>query len=67
MNPEPGEIWTTSKGRTVEILARDTVTGDSEEGYYQEIDAIAYKFLGGTMIHLRAVSTLTNWTKAEFQ
>ena len=49
-DPQPGEFWTTSKGRTVEILARDVVEhhGDWTDA---EIDTVAYEFLGGKMIH----------------
>lgn len=65
-DPQPGEFWSTSKGRTVEILARDNVEhhGDWTDA---EIDTVAYQFLGGSMIHLRAVISLKNWTKAEFE
>lgn len=65
-DPQPGEFWATSKGRTVEILARDEVEDDS--GWeYDKVDTIAYQFLGGSMIHLRAVNSLKNWTKVEFE
>ena len=70
-DPQPGEFWSTSKGRTVEILARDEVehhdpyaVGDWADAV---IDTVAYQFLGGSMIHLRAVSSLTDWTKVEFE
>lgn len=65
-DPQPGQFWTTSKGRTVEILARDAVEdhGDWRE---QEIDTVAYKFLGGSMIHLRAVSSLSGWAQVGFE
>jgi hypothetical protein len=70
-DPLPREFWSTSKGRTVEILARDTVVGRDPRAPWDvdldEIDTVAYKFLGGTMIHLRAVSTLINWTKVDFE
>lgn len=65
-DPQPGEFWTTSKGRAVEILARDEVEhhGDWTDAV---IDTVAYQFLGGSMIHLRAVFSLKNWTKVEFE
>lgn len=65
-DPQPGEFWSTSKGRTVEILARDEV---EESGMWDDakVDVVAYKFLGGTMIHLRCVGTLVNWQKAVFE
>lgn len=65
-DPQPGEMWSTGQGRTVEIVARDVVD-DREDWRDSEVDAIAYRFLGGSMIHLRAVSSLTNWTKASFE
>lgn len=67
-DPQPGEFWATSKGRTVEILARDEVCG--RQGAWDdpaEVDTVAYQFLGGSMIHLRSVSSLSNWTKVEFE
>lgn len=67
-DPQPREFWTTSKGRTVEILARDTVEQQPEFFTdYAEIDTVAYKFLGGSMVHLRAVDSLNGWTKVEFE
>lgn len=67
-DPQPGEMWTTSKGRTVEILARDEVCG--RRGIWDdpsEVDTIAYKFLGGGMVHLRSVSSIGDWTRTEFE
>lgn len=66
-DPQVGEFWLTSKERAVEIIARDEVAGDAVEGYWQEIDTIAYRFLGGTQVHLRAVSSIKAWRKAEFE
>lgn len=67
-DPQPGEFWTTSKGRTVEILARDEVQVSDDYGFpTAEADIVAYQFLGGSMIHLRAAASLTNWTKVEFE
>lgn len=64
-NPLPGEFWSTSKGRTVEIVARDEVTQVAE--WEESIDVVAYRFLGGSMIHLRSVGSLTGWSKAIFE
>lgn len=66
-DPRPREFWTTSKGRTVEILARDVVVDDGPWDSDQEVDAVAYQFLGGSQVHLRSVSSLKNWTKVEFE
>lgn len=67
-DPQPGEFWSTSKGRTVEILARDEVVIRDGFGYaISEADVIAYKFLGGSLVHLRDLSSLRNWTKVEFE
>lgn len=64
---QPGEFWTTSKGRTVEIVARDEVEQVGTWDEDRTIDTVAYKFLGGTMIHLRSVKSLTGWTRVEFE
>lgn len=67
-DPNPGEFWTTSKGRTVEILARDVVyQPEGDWSISHETDTVAYKFLGGSMIHLRSVGSLKLWTKVEFE
>jgi hypothetical protein len=58
-DPLPGELWGTPKGRTVEILAADTVYNR----YTEETGVIAYRFLGGSMIHLRSVDSLVDWHK----
>lgn len=65
-DPQPGEFWTTSKGRTVEIVARGEISQDDFE-ISCEVDVIAYRFLGGSMVHLRSVGSLRLWTKAEFE
>lgn len=62
-NPQPGEFWATPKGRTVEIVAREVV----EVVYGVEAVVIAYRFLGGSTIHLRHVNSLTAWSKAIFE
>ena len=66
-DPQTGEFWATSKGRTVEIVARDTAGGFDDIGDYSTVDVVAYRFLGAAVIHLRAVDSLTNWRKVEFQ
>lgn len=68
-DPQPGEFWIMSKGRIVEILARDGVEVYDAFGYPMgpEADVVAYQCLGGTMIHLRAVVSLANWTRVEFE
>lgn len=66
-DPKPGEFWLTSVLRTVEILARDEVEGDPEEWGQLPVDTIAYRFVGGTVVHLRSVGSLKSWKKAEYQ
>lgn len=67
-SPQPGEFWVTAKGRTAEIVARDTVR---QQEFWEldeaEVDTIAYRFLGGSMIRLRSVGSLKLWTKVEFE
>lgn len=64
-DPQPGQFWTTSKGRTVEILARDEIEINDDYGFPMgEADVVAYKFLGGSMIHLRTVASLKDWSLA---
>lgn len=60
-DPQPGQFWLTGREHVVEIIARDEVADDAE------IDTIAYRFLGGSQVHLRAVSSIKAWRKAEFE
>lgn len=63
-DPQPGEMWRTGTEHTVEILARDMVyVPEGDWSISQEVDAIAFRFTGGTMVHLRSVESLTNWRK----
>lgn len=64
-DPQPGEFWATAKGRTAEILARQEVT--QEAAWEERIDTVAYRFLGGSMVHLRSVSSLEGWKKVGFE
>lgn len=68
LDPQPGEIWSTSRGRAVEILARDVVyQPEGEWSISHETDTVAYRFLGGTMVHMRSVGSMTLWTRTEFE
>lgn len=67
-DPNPGEFWATSKGRTVEIVARDVVyQPEGDWSISHEVDTVAYVFLGGSQVHLRSVGSLKLWTKVEFE
>lgn len=57
--PNPGDLWSTPKGRTVEILAVHTVYNR----YTEEVLAVAYRFLGGSMVHLRSADFLDGWSR----
>jgi hypothetical protein len=57
-----GQLWMTSTGRTVEILAVDEVE-ELEQEEYHAVNVIAYRFVGGTGVHLRAASRTNMWTK----
>ncbi len=68
-DPQEKEFWSTSKGRTVEILARDTIEIQDDYGFPDgtKADVIAYRFLGAQMIHLRTVQSLTGWARVGFE
>jgi len=67
-DPQPGDLWLSPKGRTVEILARDIVVSADQWSYPEaEIDTVAYRALGGSMVRLRAVSFFRDWTKVGFE
>ena len=60
-----GQLWSTSTGRTVEILAADEIEEENERFSYevQRVRVIAYKFVGGSVVHLRAVGSTSDWLK----
>lgn len=62
-DPQPGQLWSTPTGRTVEIVARDTVRASNVWDDADEIDTVAFHFVGGTMIHLRSAEGLRSWRK----
>lgn len=65
-DPQPGEFWMNSKGRNVEILARDAVQGGLDEWDFESpADVIAFRFTAGTMVHLRSVRSLRGWVKVD--
>ena len=61
VDPEIGDLYLTTTGRTVEILAVDTVANSWEES----VEAVAYRFVGCTMVHLRGQSGIAKWTRIE--
>lgn len=60
-DPEVGELYVTTTGRTVEIVAVDEVA----DSWENTVAAIAYRFVGGTMIHLRGQHAVSRWTKVD--
>lgn len=57
-----GQLWTTSTGRTVEILEVDDVE-ELEQDEYHVVKVIAYRYVGASAVHLRAASRTNLWTK----
>ena len=65
-DPQPGQLWSTPTGRTVEIAARQEVSADGEwDGLPNHVDVVAYHFVGGSVIHLRSVEDLRLWRKMQ--
>jgi hypothetical protein len=64
-DPQPGQLWSTPTGRTVEIVARQEISTDGEWDEANRVDAVAYHFVGGSMIHLRSVEDLRLWRKMQ--
>jgi hypothetical protein len=65
MTPEPGQFWATAQGRTVEIVAAGEVACDESCGF-EGIEVLAYRFLGGSVVHLRSARALTGWVRVHF-
>lgn len=61
MAAKVGDLYVTTRGRTVEILAVDTV----QDRYGDGFTAVAYRFCGGTVVHLRGADLIEDWTKIE--
>lgn len=64
-DPQPRQLWSTPTGRTVEIVARETVRTSNAWDEASEIDVVAFHFVGGTMIHLRSAEGLKSWRKMQ--
>lgn len=58
LNRQPGEIFINAAGRKVEIVAVDGIYIDGTD-----VSILAYRFLGGTMIHLRSVDSTKDWVQ----
>lgn len=65
MKPSParGELWSTSTGRTVEIVAAEEIEEEDGIGDLNRVDVVAYRFVGGSVVHLRAARNTSNWQK----
>lgn len=59
---ETGQLWITATGRTVEVVAVDSVAS-GEWGDEVEVDVVAYRFVGGSVTHLRSVHGASSWQK----
>lgn len=59
---EPGQLYVNTQGRTVEILANDEVREAWDEPDSPAVDVVAYRFMGGTMIHLVSTNQVRKWT-----
>ena len=55
----------------MEIVARDVVAGRDPAAPWDvdgvEADTVAYRFLGGSLIHLRSVGSLRGWVRVFFE
>lgn len=62
---EVGQLWSTTTGRTVEIVAVDEVEAEDGFGFPIEgaVRVIAYRYAGGSVIHLRTPSMASGWQK----
>ena len=64
----PGELYVTTTGRTVEIVAADLVES-TDEGDYEcnRLQVIPYTFVGGSIVHLRAARAADRWARVEVE
>lgn len=62
LTPSRGELWSTSTGRTVEIVAYEEVEFEADT-HWPVFGVIAYRFVGGSVVHLRAARNTGNWQK----
>ncbi len=60
---KPGQLWSTSTGRAVEIVAADHLEAEVA-GELHELRVVAFRFVGGSMVHLRPAYGLDqSWIK----
>lgn len=59
---EPGQLWSTSTGRTVEIVAAGKLEFEAGD-HWPEYEVAAYRFLGGSVVHLLPGGPPADWRK----
>lgn len=61
LNREPGEFYLVpSTDRKVEIVATDALVESDGD---TELEVLAYRFVNGTMIHLRTFESTKDWVR----
>lgn len=60
---EVGNLYATTGGRTVEIVAAGSVECIDSAAPVGSTEVIAYHFLGGSVVHLVAVSEVQEWIR----
>jgi len=67
-SPAAGDLYTTPRGRTVEILAVKSVEFTGVVDVYAPVgstEVIAFRFVGGSVIHLTTRDDVVEWIKVQ--
>lgn len=59
--PRPGDLYAHSNGRNVEILAVEPLAEEDALGDIDEVNAVAWRYIGGTFVHLTTLSHAKSW------
>lgn len=67
-SPAPGDLYTTPRGRTVEILAVKHVEFTGVVDSYAPVgttEVIAFRFVGADVVHLTVRDDVSEWIKVQ--
>lgn len=64
--PHPGSLYATTNGRTAEVVAYEALDATSLVDSPLPVattEVIAWKYLGGTIVHISSLDDVQDWVK----
>ena len=64
--PDPGALYATSSGRTAEVVAYAALNATSLVESHLPVattEVIAWRYLGGSVVHLTSLEDVMDWIK----